>query len=167
MEEHELVDINGKNTGKVLTHTEAQDINNIPKGYYLPIVGVVIINNKNEILLQKRSSLKRVNPNKWGLSGGKSNFGETTEESALRETLEEIGVKLDKEKLKFLCANIVDEVYYGTVYYIYQDVDVDKCVLQEEEVAEVKYFKIDEVERLNNEGIEWLDDLKKVLNKNT
>ncbi|MCI9000533.1 MAG: NUDIX domain-containing protein [Clostridia bacterium] len=71
MEKHELVDENGNKTGKVLTHLEARDLNNIPDGYYISVVGVVILNEVNEILLQKRSSNKRVNPNKWGICGGK------------------------------------------------------------------------------------------------
>ena len=31
MEKHELVDVEGNKTGKVLTHEEIRDINNIPK----------------------------------------------------------------------------------------------------------------------------------------
>lgn len=55
MEKHELVDINGNKTGKILTHVETRDINNVPDGYYISVVGVVIINENDEILLQKRS----------------------------------------------------------------------------------------------------------------
>lgn len=51
MEKHELVDINGNKTGKILTHVEARDPNNLPEGHYIAVVGVVIINSKNEILL--------------------------------------------------------------------------------------------------------------------
>lgn len=71
MEKHELVDVNGNKTGKVLTHIEARNPHNVPSGYYISVVGVVIINDDNEILLQKRSKFKRVNPSKWGICGGK------------------------------------------------------------------------------------------------
>ena len=37
MEKHELVDINGNKIGKILTHIEARDWNNIPAGYYIII----------------------------------------------------------------------------------------------------------------------------------
>lgn len=47
MEKHELVDINGNKTGKILTHIEARNPNNVPDGYYISVVGVVII-NKNK-----------------------------------------------------------------------------------------------------------------------
>ena len=102
MEKYELVDKNGNKTGKILTQIEARDINNIPTGQYISVVGVVIINENNEILLQKRSKFKKINPNKWGICGGKVEIGETTLDAGIRETFEEIGIDLDKGELKFL-----------------------------------------------------------------
>lgn len=162
MEKHELVDINGNKTGKILTHVEARDPNNVPEGHYIAVVGVVIINSKNEILLQKRSRFKRANPSKWGICGGKVDLNETTLDAGVRETLEEIGIRLDKEDLRFLSMDTNEKTHF-TVYYVRQDVDIEKCKLQEEELEEVKYFKIEELQNLDNEGFEWLDNLKKVI----
>lgn len=134
MEKHELVDENGNKTGKVLTHIEARDLNNIPDGYYISVVGVVILNEVNEILLQKRSSNKRVNPNKWGICGGKVDFGETPLEAGVRETLEEIGVLLKKEELTFFSMDVIGKLHF-TVYYTRKNIDLSKCKLQKEEVA--------------------------------
>ena len=47
MEQHELVDENGNKTGKILTNIEARDLNNVPNGYYISVVGVIIINENN------------------------------------------------------------------------------------------------------------------------
>lgn len=162
MEKYKLVDKNGNKTGKVLTNIEVRDPNNIPDGYYLSVVGVVIINNKNEILLQKRSRFKRVNPSKWGICGGKVDFGETTIEAGIRETFEEIGIALNKDELKFLSTNKNEKAHF-TVYYVRKNVDVNKCKIQEDELEEVRYFKIEELENLDNEGFEWLENLKKVV----
>jgi len=164
MEKHELVDINGNKTGKILTHVEARDPNNVPNGYYISVVGVVIINENDEILLQKRSRFKRANPSKWGICGGKVDLNETTLDAGVRETLEEIGIRLDKEDLRFLSMDTNEKTHF-TVYYVRQDVDIEKCKLQEEELEEVKYFKIEELQNLDNEGFEWLDNLKKVIGK--
>ena len=164
MEKHELVDINGNKAGKILTHVEARDPNNVPEGHYIAVVGVVIINSKNEILLQKRSRFKRANPSKWGICGGKVDLNETTLDAGVRETLEEIGIRLNKEDLNFLSMNTNEKTHF-TVYYVRQDVDIEKCKLQEEELEEVKYFKIEELQNLDNEGFEWLDNLKKVIEK--
>lgn len=164
MEKHELVDINGNKTGKILTHIEAREPNNVPEGYYISVVGVVVINEKNEILLQKRSRQKRANPNKWGICGGKVDLNETPIDAGVRETLEEIGINLNKEELKFLSMDTNEKMHF-TVYYIRKNIDINECKLQEEELEEVKYFKIEELEHLDNEGFEWLEDLKKVIDK--
>lgn len=162
MEKHELVDRNGNKTGKILTHIEARNPDNVPEGYYISVVGVVIINSNNEILLQKRSRLKRANPSKWGICGGKVDLGETTLDAGIRETLEEIGITLDREELNFLSMDTNEKTHF-TVYYVRKDVDINKCKLQEEELEEVKYFKIEELKDLDNEGFEWLDALKKII----
>ena len=162
MEKHELVDINGNKTGKILTHIEARDINNVPNGCYISVVGVVIINENDEILLQKRSRNKRVNPSKWGICGGKVDLGETPLEAGIRETLEEIGVVLNKEELEIL-NRATDGKLHFTVYYVRKNIDINKCKLQREEVEEVKYFKINELQELDTEGFEWLDNLTKVI----
>ena len=165
MEKHELVDKNGKKTGKILTHTEARNPDNIQKGYYISVVGVVIINENNEILLQKRSRLKRTNPNKWGICGGKVNLGETTIDAGIRETYEEIGILLNKDELKFLSMYSNEKAHF-TIYYVRKNVDVNECKLQKEELEEIKYFKIKELPNLDNEGFEWLKSLKKIYNNN-
>ncbi len=161
MEKHELVDKNGNKTGKILTHIEARDFNNVPNGYYISVVGVVIVNENDEILFQKRSRLKRTNPNKWGICGGKVNLGETPLEAGVRETMEEIGILLNKEELRFLSMATNEKLYF-TVYYVRKNVDINECKLQKEEVEEVKYFKIEELQELENEGLDWLENWKKI-----
>lgn len=162
MEKYELVDINGNKTGKILTHMEACNPNNIPKGYYISVVGVVIINDSNEILLQKRSRFKRSNPCKWGICGGKVDWGETPINAGIRETLEEIGAFLDKKDLKFLSMDTNEKAHF-TVYYVRKNVNTNECKLQEKELEEVKYFKIEELQYMDNEGFEWLENLIKAI----
>lgn len=161
MEKYELVDKNGNKTGKILTQIEFRDINNIPTGQYISVVGVVIINENNEILLQKRSKCKKVNPGKWGICGGKVEIGETTLDAGIRETFEEIGIALNKSELKFL-STAKNEKAHFTVYYVRKNVDINKCKIQEDELEELRYFKIEELENLDNEGFEWLENLKKL-----
>ena len=163
-EKFELVDINGKGTGVILIDSEGNNINNIPKGHYMPVVGIVIINSKNEILLQKRSKNKKINPGKWGICGGKINLGENSIEAGIRETKEEISVRLNKEEFKFLNMTTSDKGHF-TVYYVRKDIDIDKCILQKEEVEELRYFKMEEIEKLDNEGFEWLGSLKEIIEK--
>ena len=162
MEEFELVDENGNKTGKILTYAEASNIINFSHGYYLSVVGVVIINGNNEILLQKRSKLKKSNPGKWGICGGKVRINEDCYDAIIRETLEEIGIILEKDELKIIRKALNNKIYF-TVFYVKKDIDIIDCKLQKDEVEEVKYFKIEELEYLDNEGFEWLDNLKKII----
>ena len=91
-------------------------------------------------------------------------MGETPLDAGIRETFEEIGILLNKDELKFLSMNTNEKAHF-TVYYVRKDIDIDECKLQEEELEEVKYFKIEELQNLDNEGFEWLENLEKIMNK--
>ncbi len=55
-----------------------------------------------------------------------------------------------------------NEKLYFTVYYVRKNVDINECKLQKEEVEEVKYFKIEELQELENKGLDWLENWKKI-----
>lgn len=73
----------------------------------------------------------------------------------------EIGILLNKEELRFLSMATNEKLYF-TVYYVRKNVDINECKLQKEEVEEVKYFKIEELQELENEGLDWLENWKKI-----
>ena len=90
MEKFELVDRNGNRTGNIVTLEELERENRVkfPENCYLPVAGVVVINQNNEVLLEKRSSKKVSGAGKWGICAGKVDFGETTIDAAIREASE-------------------------------------------------------------------------------
>ena len=56
-------------------------------------VHILVFNSEGELYLQKRSSTKDVNPGLWDTSAaGHVDFGESYEESARRELVEELGI---------------------------------------------------------------------------
>jgi isopentenyldiphosphate isomerase len=58
-------------------------------------VHVLVVSSDGNLLLQKRSQTKDVQPGKWDTSvGGHVGFGQTYEEAARRESEEELGIVL-------------------------------------------------------------------------
>lgn len=88
------------------------------------LVGAIVIieNEKNEILLQKRKEPYGV----WGLPGGLMELGETVEENARREVYEECNILLKNletfdiisGKENYMRASNGDEIAGVTVVYI-------------------------------------------------
>lgn len=151
MELIEIVDENGNYTGQVMDKEEAHDKNLLHNE-----VGIFIINDKKEILLQKRSANKRFNPNKWGLCAGHVDAYETLEEAALREIKEEVGLDVSIEELipygekEVTIKDSNSHITY--FYYVKCNKKEDEFIIQEEELSKVKWFNIDEIIMMIKEG---------------
>lgn len=144
MEQVDIYSKEGRKTGKVITKNEAHK-----QGIWHKTIHIWLINQKRELLIQKRAPEKDVNPNKWGVSsvGGHINAGETSLEATIRETREEIGIKLNSEKIKYLFTTPHQLVHNGGLLVINHlddcflaeiEIDPSKLTLQPEEVSEVK-----------------------------
>lgn len=111
---------------------------------YILVVHVYIYNQAGEFLIQRRSRKKKVNSGKWDITGGAVQAGESSWEAALRETKEEIGVDLDPDSLTFVGRNVSIK-HLVDVYFVKQEIDLETCCLQEEEVSEVKLVTKEEL----------------------
>lgn len=106
---------------------------------------VFVLNDNNEVLLQKRSANKKHFPNKWTvLSGHVEDFDESFEAAAVRELKEEIGLNVNISELKYLAENEVikeDNSKHITKYYsIISNKKEDEYIIQTEELSEVKWY---------------------------
>ena len=72
------------------------------EGEYHLVVHMWIKNSKGEFLIQQRNKLDDRVPHQWACTGGAVTTGETTLEGAVRETEEELGVKIDTTKFELL-----------------------------------------------------------------
>ena len=139
-----------------------------PGCYHKP-VWVWIINDNNEILVQKRAASKKNHPNMWAApSAGHVLAGEKTLEGAVRETYEELGVETKESDYKFMCEYIDDKAYeIAQVYLLKLNLKEDEFKLQESEVAEVKWLSYDEFKELlySDEFIPFADKFKELILK--
>ncbi|MBN8209163.1 NUDIX hydrolase [Bacillus sp. NTK071] len=135
----------------------------------LPGVAILLFDeNDDKLLLQKRTDNKL-----WGLTGGYMEPGESFEETAHRETFEELGVSIKNLSFKSLLSG--ERLYYqypnGDEVYSVIAVYSAKCEkadfkLDYEEVSEVKYFHPEELPNEINPNhrivLEELSYLKKL-----
>ena len=142
MELRDLYDENKKLTGETIY--KGQDV---PKGRYYITVVVFIQNSKNEFLIQKRVKKK---DGKWATTGGHPVSGETSKQGIVTEIKEELGVNVLEKNIK-LFKTIKTEDDFVDIYYLKEDIDIKKIKIQKEEVEDVKWASIDEIERMINE----------------
>ena len=144
MELIQIVDENGNFTGQIIDKEEAHDKNLLHNE-----VATFIINDKKQVLLQKRSANKRFNPNKWALCAGYVDAYESLENAILREIKEEVGLDISKDYLhqfgerEFTIRDSNSHITY--FYYIRSNLNEKDFIIQKEELSEVKWFDIDEV----------------------
>ncbi|GGH86266.1 8-oxo-dGTP pyrophosphatase MutT (NUDIX family) [Pullulanibacillus pueri] len=114
----------------------------------LPGSVVIILNEKDQVLLQQRKHPYGI----WGLPGGLMELGESTEETARREVFEETGLTVGALDLLgvfsgkdyFAVAENGDEFYVLTIAYVSRE--VSGCLtLHDDESLNLKYFPVEEL----------------------
>ena len=149
MELLDIYDAKGNQLGYSRSRKEAHE-----KGLWHKIACIFVVNDDNEIIMQKRSPKKVTNPNGWVCSAsGHIDAGEGIEEGALRELKEEIGVRAEKVDLKHIGtvfedykSGDINVTHISEIFVIYKNIKIDTLVLQEEEVSDAKYFTLKEIE---------------------
>ncbi len=81
----------------------------------------------------------------WTMPGGKMHFGETPEEGIYRETLEETGMKIDKDKLKLisLANDMIPDAHFITLGFLCQDFEGEPKVMEPDEITDWQWFELD------------------------
>lgn len=154
MEELDVLNTLGEFTGKTASKEECHK-----NGYWHRAVFAFIIDDNQNILLQKRSAQKKLWPNKWDVTiGGHVSKGEFGRQALIRECKEELGIDITDNEIKYIISTT--SVYnkdgyinnhYDECYIITKKIDTSKITLQEDEVSDIKYFeKEDLLKRINN-----------------
>ncbi|MDD3412970.1 MAG: NUDIX domain-containing protein [Lachnospiraceae bacterium] len=135
----DLVDNQGKYIGEHMLRGTEQ-----PQNTWHCVVGIIIQNNIGEILFIKRAHTKKQYPNMWEHIGGCVVSGETPIEAACREVYEEVGISLTEEKL-MLVDTFFEKTAYVYTFYIQKEISIDKFLLQENEVSDIKWVEAENI----------------------
>lgn len=112
--------------------------------------GIMILRG-NKVLLGKRhedpekaSSLLN-GAGTWTMPGGKLHFGETFEEGAKRETMEETGIKLNN--VNVICVNndMVETAHFITIGLFSDNFEGEPQVMEPDEITEWRWFDLHEL----------------------
>jgi isopentenyldiphosphate isomerase len=141
----DLVDKNDKIIGEVIR----KEANSDPELTHRE-VGVIIIDNNNKVLLQKRSQYKTVHPNMWSITAGHILKGENSDETSHTELKEELGfdtklVYLDKELHTY-----DHETHF--MYYYLGKYNEEEIKLEKAEVERVAFYSEEELMGLIKSG---------------
>jgi len=155
MEEYfDVLSAKGEFTGK----TELREICH-KEGLWHKAVALFVVNSKNQVLLQKRSSNKKLWPNLWDMTaGGHVLAGEFGFQAIIREIKEEVGIDVAKDDILFIGASTSENIkpdvinrHFNEYYIVNKDIDVSSLTLQTEEVSDAKWFEKDDIiNRINN-----------------
>ena len=143
--------LTGKSIDREIVHKE---------GLWHREVGVIIINEKGELLLEKRSAIKKQSPNKWAICAGHIEAGDIPQKAIVREIKEELGIDVNFEDLQFLDIFKRNKKFENgqennTFIYIYvykTNNKIEEYTVQVEELSQVKYFPKSEIENALKEG---------------
>ena len=101
----------------------------------------VIVKRDNEILLLKRQNSH--GHGTWSCPGGHIEYGETFEQCAKRECLEETGVEIDHVVFKTITNDIFEKEgkHYVTLWMEADYLSGEACINAPDELTEVAWFK--------------------------
>lgn len=137
MEYFDLYDYKGIKINKKMTRGSQ-----MKKGEYHKVVHIWIRNSLGEYLVQQRNKASDINPYQWAPTAGAVSSGEEPLLAAMRETEEEIGLKLTTDELNHLDTFFVENDYSNYIVEIYlvnKDVVIEDLILDNVEVKAISY----------------------------
>lgn len=141
MELFDVYDRQGNPTGQTMVRGEA-----MPAGCYRMVAGVVCIHTDGTVLLMKRHPEKPTHPNLYEASASGSVLaGETPQQAARRELLEETGICCGE---LFKIYEAEDETRLFRYYAAEVDCDKESIVLQPGETVAYRWATLQELEQM-------------------
>ncbi len=144
----EIVDKDGKSLGVALRSAVHGNPSLLHK-----VVHVLVFNSNGELLLQKRSMSKDVEPGKWDTSvGGHVSAAEDVSSAVYREMKEELGVDT-VEPTGFLYSYIYSNIYESELVFTHSCIHNGPFPFNPEEIDAVKFWSIEEIKQALGTGV--------------
>jgi isopentenyl-diphosphate delta-isomerase len=127
---------------------------------------VFLFNSKGEMLLQKRASGKYHSPLKWtNAVCSHPRFEETYLEGAKRRLQEELGIEVElSEKFSFIYkANVGNGLWEHELDHVFTGTFENEFMLNREEVEEVKYISMEDLDKEMTEKPENFTEWFKII----
>lgn len=120
------------------------------EGEYHLAVRVWIVNNKNKLLIQRRQFDSKTWPGMWECAAaGSAILGDNSEETAIKETMEEIGLDISEDTLEPIFS-VKFKNGFDDNYLVRREVNIQYLTLEDEEVVDVKWASMDEIREMVN-----------------
>jgi isopentenyldiphosphate isomerase len=146
----EMLEIVDKD-GNILSIAPRSQIHGNPSLLH-KVVHVLVFNDKNELLLQKRAMNKDVAAGKWDTSvGGHISAGEDLITSVQRETEEELGFMPDN--IKYLYCYIHSNPYESELVFTHSCFNNGPFKFNADEIDEVRFWSIPEIKEAIGKNI--------------
>lgn len=146
----EILDENGNGTN-ILEQRKNIHQNNL----WHNEVSCVVINNKKEILLQKRSKNKKSYPNCWALFAGHVVGYDSITDAIIKEMREELVSEIKEENIFLLVDKQKNErednKCFVTCFAAFINKDINDILYQKSEIDEVRWFSFNEFKEMVKE----------------
>lgn len=132
-----LVDTNDRIKGYISRREAHANKNNIHRA-----VGIFVLNEKKQMLMQKRSKKKDMDSGKWSYAvGGHVTFGQTYRECAIREIEEELGIKTSVKLIAKTLIKMKKEIEYTALFAVKISSNTS-IIIDQDEISQIKWISI-------------------------
>jgi 8-oxo-dGTP diphosphatase len=111
--------------------------------------GVMILNGEKILLGQRHLDPEKADSElhgegTWTMPGGKLNFGESFQEGAAREVLEETGLGIEQNNLKLIALNEdkASDAHFITIGFLYDKEVGTALVMEPDEIISWEWFSL-------------------------
>ena len=116
-------------------------------------VGVMILNEKNQLLLglrnddEKKADTELHLEGTWTMPGGKIEYGETFEQAGIREVEEETSLKIEERDITPICVQTDKNEYahFVTIGLLAKKFSGEVKTMEPDEIVEWKWFDLNDL----------------------